>query len=269
MGAVRLAVPDHWMLAPGVGAQGAAVDAAGAAMRSDGLGMLVPVSRQVANAPDTGAAAADLRDALRRLAPAPPPPRTGHLASGLHEAGCVAFGEFTLRSGVVSPVYVDLRRLSGDPGVLAEAAEAVASIVQGLSADHIGAVPYGALPLATATALRTGMSLLWPRKEAKDHGTGAAVEGAWEPGDRVVLVDDVVTSGTSALEAAAVLRRAGLVVEDAVALVDREQGAGDALGRAGIRLHHVTTLRRVVDDLAASGRVTEDQRRLVHDHLRL
>jgi uridine monophosphate synthetase len=190
----------------------------------------------------------------------------GSLAAALHEAGCVAFGEFTLRSGAVSPVYVDLRRLSGHPALLSRAADAIASIVRHLAADHLGAVPYGALPLATAAAVRTHMSMAWPRKEVKEHGTGARVEGDWRPGDRVVLVDDVVTSGGSVLEAAATVRSAGLVVEDVVALVDREEGATASLRGAGMRLHAVTTLRAIVDDLAASGRVTDEQRRLVLDH---
>jgi uridine monophosphate synthetase len=267
LAAVRARAPEHWILAPGVGAQGGAVASAGAALRPDGLGVLVPVSRAVAEAPDPAAAAAELRDELRRLVPGGPGPGVAGLAAGLHDAGCVAFGEFTLRSGASSPVYVDLRRLSGHPSLLSRAAEAVGGIVRRLEADHLGAVPYGALPLATTAAVHTGTSLVWPRKEAKEHGTGARVEGDWRAGDRVVLVDDVVTSGGSVLEAAATLRGAGLVVDDVVALVDREQGAAAALGGVGLRLHPVTTLRGIVDDLVASGRMGSEQRRLVLDYL--
>jgi uridine monophosphate synthetase len=268
LAAVRARVPEHWILAPGVGAQGGVVASAAAALRPDGLGVLVPVSRAVAEASDPAAAAAGLRDELRRLVPGGPAPGVASLAVGLHEAGCVAFGEFTLRSGAMSPVYVDLRRLSGHPALLSRAADAVGEIVRRLDADHLGAVPYGALPLATATAVHTRTSLVWPRKEAKEHGTGARVEGDWRAGDRVVLVDDVVTSGGSVLEAAATLREAGLMVDDVVALVDREQGAEAALGEAGMRLHPVTTLREIVDDLGSSGRMSNEQSRLVLEYLR-
>ncbi len=265
---VRADVPGHWILAPGVGAQGAGVDAVAAGLREDRLGVLVPVSRAVSAASDPAAAAEELRSALSRLRPSVPDKGIDPgLSIGLHDAGCVAFGEFVLRSGATSPIYVDARRLGASPILLAAAAAAVEGVIRSLPADHVGAVPYGALPLATAVALRAGRPLVWPRKEAKGHGTGARVEGVWRPGERVVLVDDVATSGTSALEAADTLRRSGLEVRDAVVLVDREAGARRALDAAGITLHAATTLRRIVDDLAAAGAITADRHRIVTEFL--
>jgi uridine monophosphate synthetase len=250
--AVRAVAPEHWILAPGVGAQGAAIDEVAGGLREDGLGVLVPVSRAVADAADPASVAADLRDRLAALSPVPAWSRPS-LADDLYRAGCVRFGEFTLRSGVVSPVYVDLRRLVGHPRMLRRVAAAYAPIVDGLAFDRLAAVPYGALPVATAVGLATGRPLVWPRPEAKGHGTGAVVEGVWEPGERAVLVDDVVTSGTSAAAAAEALRAAGLVVEDLVVLLDRRRGAASALDEAGLSLHAVTTLRAVVEDLAVVG----------------
>ena len=203
LAAVRVVAPEHWILAPGVGAQGGDPGGIGAALRPDRRGVLVPVSRYLAEAADPAVAALDLRDRLRRVDPSPRPPRPTALALDLHAAGCVRFGEFTLRSGVRSPVYVDLRRLAAHPSLLREVASRYGEVLTRIGHDHLGAVPYGALPLATAVALETSTSLVWPRPEDKGHGTGARVEGAWEEGGRVVLVDDVVTSGTSALEAAA------------------------------------------------------------------
>jgi orotate phosphoribosyltransferase len=104
---------------------------------------------------------------------------------------------------------------------------------------------------------------VWPRPQPKDHGTAARVEGRWQPGDRVVLIDDVVTSGTSALEAAALLRGAGLVVEHLVVLVERDPRARAALGAAGITLTAVTTLAGLVADLAATGAISAEQQRTV------
>ncbi len=267
LAAVRRAAPEHWILAPGVGAQGGSVDAAAAGLRDDLLGVLVPVSRGIANSADPAAAARDLRDALRTLKPSRTAPRAGSLAVRLFEAGCVALGEFTLRSGEVSPIYVDVRRLSGSPELLREAATAIAGTVMSGDADHVGAVPYGALPLSTAVALAAGRSLVWPRKSPKGHGTGAMVEGVWSRGQRVALVDDVVTTGSSALQAAEMLRDAGLIVEDLIALVDRGAGAGANLAAAGIRLHAITTLWSLIDDLAVAGLIDTDDHRRVAEYL--
>jgi len=263
LAAVRAIAPDHWILAPGVGPQGGEPGGIAGGLRDDRRGVLVPSSRLVGGAADPAAAATDLRDALRKIHPMPTPPRTRSLSVDLHDAGCVRFGEFTLRSGVVSPVYVDLRRLSGRAGLLRRVAASYGSVLGGLTFDHVGAVPYGALPIATAVALDRSSSLVWPRRETKEHGTGARVEGVWRAGDRVVLVDDVVTSGSSALEAAASLRAAGLVIEDLVVLIERDRAARPNLAAAGITLHAITTLSQLVDDLGAAGVIDEGQQKLV------
>jgi len=260
---VRSLVPGHWILAPGIGPQGADPDAVGVGLRSDGRGLLVPSSRLVGGSSDPATMAEDLRDALRRVTPKAVRPRPRGLAVDLHASGCLRFGEFTLRSGVVSPVYVDLRRLSGRPGLLRRVAASYGAVLGDLTYDHVGAVPYGALPLATAVALDRSRSLVWPRRESKEHGTGARVEGEWAAGDRVVLVDDVVTSGVSAIEAASLLREAGLVVEDLVVLIERDPAARSALVDEGIALHAITTLERLVEDLGAVGAIGEDERRTV------
>jgi len=263
LAAIRAIAPEHWILAPGLGPQGGEADAVAAALRSDRRGVLVPSSRLVGGASDPAAMAASLRDALREIRPKAVPVRPRGLAVDLHAAGCVRFGEFTLRSGVVSPIYVDLRRLSGRPGLLRRVAASYGEILGRLGYDHVGAVPYGALPLATAVALDRSKSLLWPRRESKEHGTGARVEGEWRAGDRVVLVDDVATSGVSALEAAGLVRDAGLIVEHLVVLIERDPEARAALAGAGITLHAITTLESLVEDLGAAGAIDEDERRTV------
>ena len=262
---VRSVVPEHWILAPGVGAQGADPEAIAAGIRDDGWGVLVPVSRAIADAANPAAAAHDLRDRLRRVERSA---RTARgLAGDLHAAGCVRFGEFTLRSGAASPVYVDLRRLAGDPGVMGRVTWAYRRALAGLSFDHVGAVPYGAIGLATVVALAAGVSFVWPRPEPKEHGTRAVVEGVWAVGDRVVLIDDVATTGASAVAAAERLREAGLVVEDAVVLIERDPGARAALGDIGIRLHAVSTLARIVDDLSRAGAISAEQAAAVGEFL--
>jgi uridine monophosphate synthetase len=265
LAAIRRIAPEHWILAPGVGAQGAGVDGLETGLRADGIGLLVTVSRAVADAPDPGEAARNLRDVLARSRPASPRPAS--LAATLHDAGCIRVGEFTLRSGTTSPIYVDLRALTGSAAALRRVAAAFVPALAARDFDHVAPVPYGAMPLGTAVALATDSSLVWPRAQPKEHGTSARVEGRWQPGDRVVLIDDVITSGASAVEAAALLRRAGLVVEHLVVLVERDRRARAALAEEGITLTAITTLAELVADLAAGGAISPEQQRVVEEFL--
>lgn len=265
LAAIRRIAPEHWILAPGVGAQGAGADGLETGLRADGIGLLVTVSRAVADAPDPAAAARNLRDVLARSRPTSRRPAS--LAATLHDAGCIRFGEFTLRSGTTSPIYVDLRALTGSAAALRRVAAAFVPALAARGFDHVAPVPYGAMPLGTAVALATDSSLVWPRAQPKEHGTSARVEGRWQPGDRVVLIDDVITSGASAVEAAALLRRAGLVVEHLVVLVERDRRARAALAAEGITLTAITTLAELVADLAAGGAISPEQQRVVEEFL--
>jgi uridine monophosphate synthetase len=250
LGAVRAIAPEHWILAPGVGAQLAHPADIACGLRESGGGVLVPVSRAIASAPDPAGAASDLRDALRAVVPEPPPEAGPALARLLDGAGAVRLGEFTLRSGETSSIYVDLRTLSSHPEALRGVARRLAVLASHIPHDRLGAVPYGALPLATAVALESGRPMIWPRPTPKEHGTGAAVEGAFEAGERLLLVDDVATSGASALEAATRLRDAGLVVSDLIVVVERSPDAAAALASEGITLHRLVTLDQLEQALS-------------------
>jgi uridine monophosphate synthetase len=252
LAAVRRAAPEAWIIAPGVGAQGGDLEAAVAAgVRADGLGLLVVAARSLANANDPGEEARGLARRIRaansqrlgtRVAPSPLPPGLWSLAEGLFASGCVRLGEFRLKSGETSPIYFDLRLLASHPHLLASAASAYRPLLERLGWDLLAAVPYAGLPIGTALALQTGSPLIYPRREVKPHGTQVEVEGAFRAGARAVLIDDVITSGDSKLEAAARLRSAGLVVEDVVVLVDRRSNLGVDLASSGLRLHAVFRL---------------------------
>lgn len=179
----------------------------------------------------------------------------GDLVRRLHELGAVRFGEFVLKSGVTSPFYVDLRVVISQPEVLARVGELLAAEVRRCRPDRIAGIPYAGLPLAVAASLASGVPLVYPRREEKLHGTRRRIEGAFHPGERVVVIDDIVTDGASKLEAIEPLEGAGLVVRDLVVLVDREQGARERLLAKGYRLHAVLTITQCFDELAASGRV--------------
>ncbi len=189
------------------------------------------------------------------------------LTSQLFDAGCVQFGTFTLKSGLTSPIYIDLRLLVSHPALLRETAARMADLAQGLVFDRIAAVPYAGLPIATALALAMERPLIYPRLQAKEHGTRRAVEGAFQPGEVALLVDDLITRGDSKLEAIAPLEEAGLVVRDVLVLIDREQGGAADLARHGYRLHAVLRLSEMIDRLSASGRITAAQYSEVREYL--
>ncbi|MFZ2358617.1 MAG: orotate phosphoribosyltransferase, partial [Anaerolineae bacterium] len=280
------------ILAPGVGAQGGDLKAALAAgLDADGSGLLVPVSRHVIYADDPRAAAQRLRDEIEKgrkgegerggegesrqrslpvspsLSISPSPSPSLPLILALHDAGCVQFGAFTLASGVQSPIYLDLRRMASYPALLRMAADAYAELLRPLSFDLLAAVPYAALTIGAAVALATDKPLIYPRKEVKSYGTGRAVEGDFQPGQRAAVIEDLVTSAGSVLTAIQTLESAGLDVSDVVVLIDRQQGGLQNLAAAGYQLHAALTMAQIVHALEAIGRISAAQAAGVRDYL--
>ncbi len=185
------------------------------------------------------------------------------LATALFDAGCLRFGQFTLASGRTSPYYFDLRLLVSEPALLKQVAAAYGELLRGLTFDRIAAIPYAALPIGTAVALHLERPLVYPRKEVKAYGTGKQIEGRFEAGETAVVVDDVITSGGSKLEAIATLEAAGLKVRDIVVLIDREEGGREPLEARGYRVHAVLKLAEIVDALAEAGRLSNEARQAI------
>ena len=177
------------------------------------------------------------------------------LADGLLDAGCVKFGDFTLKSGAKSPIYVDLRRLVAFPELLKEAAAAYAEIMQSLKFDQLAALPYAAMPIGTAISLHGGWGMIYPRKEDKGYGTQVEIEGVYEAEERIVVIDDLISSGGSKLEGIQKLKAFGLEVEDIVVLIDRQPEGVDFMGEHGYKLHSVFTLPELLDHWEQSGMV--------------
>jgi orotate phosphoribosyltransferase len=181
------------------------------------------------------------------------------LADQLFDAECVKFGAFTLKSGLTSPIYVDLRLLASHPALLREVARGLAAIARELIFDRIAAIPLAGLPIGTALALEMDRPMIYPRPEVKEHGLRRAIEGEFAPGETALVVDDLITRGTSKLEAIEPLELAGLVVHDVLVLIDREQGGVEDLAQQGYRLHAVLKFSDILETLKESGRITPEQ----------
>lgn len=261
---IREEAPEAWLLVPGVGAQGGELEAVlRAGLRADGLGMIVNASRSIMYAEEPAAEARRLREAMNAVreavtkAPSPlsdPLARERReIARGLFEAKCLCFGDFVLHSGAHSPVYVDLRRLVAYPALLERVARVYKRLLEPLIYDRLAAIPYAALPIGTAVSLQVGKPLIYARREVKEYGTRRQIEGEFHPGETVVLLDDLITTGGSKVEAMEPLLEAGLVIRDVVVLIDREQGGAEDLARRGYRVHAALTLRGLVDTLAEEG----------------
>ena len=275
---VRTVAPNAWLLAPGIGAQGGDLEAAlTAGLRTDGLGMLIAAARSITQADEPRQVAASIRDRissaqakLHERSKSEKPPFSPHvsqaakshkdLITGLADLGALQFGDFTLASGKRSPMYVDLRLLVSQPNLMQTAACAYAAKLDLLECDRIAGIPYAALPIGMAVSLASGVPLIYNRKESKSHGLGKDIEGLWQPGERVVIIEDVITTGGSIVSSVELFRAAGLVVEDAIVLLDRQQGGVENLREAGIRVHSVLELGDVLQLLAETGHIPEDIR---------
>jgi orotate phosphoribosyltransferase len=159
------------------------------------------------------------------------------LARGLRDAAYLE-GDFLLRSGRRSRYYLDKYRFETLPHLLRPLGEAIAATIAEHEPDaaRIAGPELGAVALAASASLESGLPFLIVRKAAKDYGTSNRLEGVHAAGERVLLVEDVVTTGGAALEAVQALREAGLEVRTAVCVVDREEGGVDAFARQAVRL---------------------------------
>ena len=182
------------------------------------------------------------------------------LALTLYDIGAVKLGSFKLHSGRTSPIYLDLRLLVSYPQALRVVTAMYRRVLETLTFDVMAATPLAGLPIGTALCLDMNVPLVYPRKTAKSYGTGKSIEGVWEVGQTAVVVDDLVTSGDSIMEAITPLKAAGLQVNDAVVLIDRQQGGVEALRESGYTLHTVIKLGHLLLLLQENGRITPKQR---------
>lgn len=168
------------------------------------------------------------------------------LAMALHESDCIKFGEFTLKSGLKSPFYVDLRNIVSFPKTMDFIGKTLSKKARGLAFDRIAGVPYAGIPIAVVLSLHAEKPLVYTRKERKDYGTKKMVEGLFAPGEKVLVVDDIITTGESKIEAIQPLLESGLKVKDVLVVVDREQGGKEFLEEKGFILHSAIKITELI-----------------------
>uniref|UniRef100_A0A914WUZ6 orotate phosphoribosyltransferase n=1 Tax=Plectus sambesii TaxID=2011161 RepID=A0A914WUZ6_9BILA len=177
----------------------------------------------------------------------------------LYDAGVFKFGEYTLKSGQFTPVYIDLRSIISKPQLFKTLVNALVELVKGLDFSVLCGVPYAAIPLATGVMVHSDVPLLLARKDAKDYGTKKMIEGDFVKGQKVLIVEDVTVLGWSIQETAQSLREHGLLVTDAVTLVDRQQGGADNLTADNVNLHSLLTFDDIFAYLVEKGDVTAER----------
>ena len=181
----------------------------------------------------------------------------------LFDIGCLLFGDYVQASGAVFNYYVDLRQIISDPNLFHRVLHAYADQLEGLDFDRIAGIPYGSLPTATGLSLQLHKPLIYPRKEVKAHGARRLIEGDFDEGDRVVVVDDILITGGSVLEGIAKLESSGLVVQDVVVFIDHggdhDRRARERLAAAGYRCHAVLDIARITRVLHGAGRLSNGQ----------
>jgi len=185
----------------------------------------------------------------------------------LFDLGCLLFGEYVQASGAIFNYYIDLRQIISDPHLFHRVLHAYAGQLEHLAFDRIAGIPYGSLPTATGLSLLLHKPLIYPRKEVKAHGARRLIEGDFEDGDLVVVIDDILITGGSVLEGIAKLESSGLAVEDVVVFIDHggehDRRARERLAEAGYRVHAVLDIPRITRVLQRSGRLSDAQAALL------
>ncbi len=181
------------------------------------------------------------------------------VAKALVESNIVKFGEFTLSSGIKSPIYVNLRVLPSYPESMLIIADELSKIIKKIKPDVVAGAETAGIPLSTAISLKTKIPMIYVRKRPKGYGMNQLIEGELNRGQKVVLVDDMATNAFSKLGFIQGIRQAGGIVEDVVIVLDREQGGVEALAKEKVQLHSLITLKDILAYMQDKELIDEDR----------
>ena len=189
------------------------------------------------------------------------------VAKALTDANVVKFGEFTLASGIVSPIYVDLRVLPSYPESMATVTEELVKVVKKLKPDVVAGAETAGIPLSTAISLKTKIPMIYVRKKPKSYGTQEMIEGVLEKNAKVVLIDDMATNAYSKIKFIDGIKHASGIVEDVLIVLDREQGGVEALAKENVKLHSLITLKELLQYMKDNNLLDENKFNEVLDYL--
>lgn len=187
------------------------------------------------------------------------------LAAKLLEIRAIEFGQFKLKlhethpEAPLSPIYIDLRKLRSFPDVMDSAVDIYKDLAKDLKFDIYADVPTAATPIVAILSHKTRIPMISPRKEVKTHGIRRPIDGVFNTGQVVLLIDDLITTAESKLEAISVLEENGLEVRDVMVLVDREQGGTEELERRGYSCHAAFKLKELIKFYLDSGKISKEQ----------
>jgi uridine monophosphate synthetase len=274
---VRTLAPERWILARSIWQQSQNLEEIiHQGLNFNGSGLLIPIPNDDLSQTDCRTPVAQLREKIETIrqrytprdahcdllqAPTdfPPVHPEAELIVQLFDVGCLLFGEYVQASGATFSYYIDLRKIISNPQVFNQVLKAYGAIASRLTFDRIAGIPYGSLPTATGLALKLNYPMIYPRKEVKAHGTRRVIEGHFEPGETILVVDDVLITGKSIVEGAKKLESAGLTVKDMIVLIDHEGGVKDRIQAQGYQAHAILKISEITETLFQAGRITKDQ----------
>ncbi|WP_185873947.1 orotidine-5'-phosphate decarboxylase [Blattabacterium cuenoti] len=167
----------------------------------------------------------------------------------IYQLGIIKFGHFTLKSGISSPIYIDFRPIASRPNLLIKLSDLLLKEVSSHTFELICGVPYAALPIATTVSLRSNIPLIIKRKENKGYGTKKMIEGIYKKGQNCLLIEDVITSGDSLLKTIIDLEKEGLIIQNILSILDREQGGIDNLKNRGFNIQTLFRIKEILNML--------------------